>query len=122
MMFDKITREAWLSPDQAQLLVEEGGRFAQYGAFKLLNRALLHYEKLRRGFESDGGVGFEDYPPALWQALDHTGCARYRNFLVKDCLPHNLVLTQRFKKGALFAHFGCGTAGPRLRWRRYFLI
>ena len=120
VMFDKITREAWLSPDQAQLLVEEGGSFAQHGAFKLLNSALSPYEKLREAFESGGGVGFEGYPPALWQALDHTGCARYRNFLVKDWLPNIPALTQRLKKGAKFADFGCGTGRSTIELANLF--
>ena len=120
VMFDKTTREAWLSPDQAQLLVEDGGRFAQYGAFKLLNSALLPYEKLREAFKSGGGVGFEDYPPALWQALDHTGCARYRNFLIKDWLPHIPALTQRLKKGSRFADFGCGTGRSTIELAKLF--
>ncbi len=42
--FDITTREAWLSPQQEQVLVQEGGRFAQFGTFKLLNSALLPYE------------------------------------------------------------------------------
>ena len=73
--FDITTREAWLSPQQEQVLVQEGGRFAQFGTFKLLNSALLPYEKLLSVFRAGGGVGFEDYPPALWEALDHTGCS-----------------------------------------------
>jgi SAM-dependent methyltransferase len=118
--FDKTTREAWLSAQQAQVLVDEGGRFAQYGAFKLLNSALLPYDKLLAAFRGGGGIGFEDYPPALWEALDHTGCSRYRHFLINDWLPHVPSLVKKLSHGASFADFGCGTGRSTVELAKRF--
>ena len=118
--FDNTTREAWLSAQQVQVLVDEGGRFAQYGAFKILNSALLPYDKLLTAFRDGGGIGFEDYPPALWEALDHTGCSRYRHFLVNDWLPHVPSLVKKLSNGASFADFGCGTGRSTVELAKSF--
>ena len=40
--------------------------------------------------------------------------------MVKDCLPHILALTQRLKKGAQFADFGCGTDRSTIELAKIF--
>ena len=107
--FDKKTRKGSLSEEQKLLFVTEGNRFAQYGAFQVSNSALLPYQELKQAFREGSGLSFDTYPLELWKGLDHTGCTRYRNFLVDDWLPKLDLVTKKLEAGGTFADFGCGT-------------
>ena len=86
--FEKKTMKLSLNKEQVLLFAGPGGRFSQYGAFQVSNSALVPYKKLKTAFKKNGGgLSFETYPDKLWNGLDHTGCTRYRNFLMHDWLP-----------------------------------
>ena len=90
------------------VLVEEGGRFSKMGAFQMTNSALLPYQDLKDAFKDGGGIDIDTYPSELWHALDHTGCTRYRNFLMHDWLPHLKHTTQKLAQGGSMADLRCG--------------
>ena len=118
--FDKTSRQVSLNEDQEQLFAQPGGRFSQYGAFQVANSAMVPYEKLKKAFRSGGGLSFESYPDQLWSGLDHTGCARYRNFLMNDWLPKLKVTREKLEKGISFADFGCGVGRSTIELAKQF--
>lgn len=77
-------------------------------AFQMTNSALLPYQDLKDAFKDDGGIVIDTYPSELWHALDHTGCTRYRNFLMDDWLPHLKHTTQKLAQGGSMADLRCG--------------
>ena len=118
--FDKKTRKVSLNKEQMLLFADPGGRFAQYGAFQVSNSALVPYEKLKAAFKNGGGISFETYPAELWNGLDHTGCTRYRNFLMCDWLPKLKFTKHKLENGGSFADFGCGVGRSTIELAREF--
>jgi 2-polyprenyl-3-methyl-5-hydroxy-6-metoxy-1,4-benzoquinol methylase len=118
--FNKNTRKVSLNKEQKMLFVEEGGRFSQYGAFQVANSALVPYEELKEAFKNGRGLSFDTYPKELWSGLDHTGCTRYRNFLMKDWLPKLESIGQELEKGVVFADFGCGVGRSTIELAKEF--
>lgn len=118
--FDQRSRKASMTDEQKLLLVTEGNRFAQYGAFQVANSALLPYAELKDVFRNGGGLEFTTYPIELWRGLDHTGCTRYRNFLVEDWLPHLIEVPKKLRSGGTFADFGCGTGRSTIELAKLF--
>ena len=118
--FDKETREVSLNREQVLLFADPGGRFSQYGAFQVSNSALVPYEKLKTAFKNGGGLSFETYPDELWNGLDHTGCTRYRNFLMHDWLPKLKFTKQKLENGGRFADFGCGVGRSTIELAKEF--
>ncbi|NCX29537.1 MAG: methyltransferase domain-containing protein, partial [Rhodobacterales bacterium] len=118
--FDQQSRKASMTDEQKLLLVTEGNRFAQYGAFQVANSALLPYAELKDVFRNGGGLEFTTYPVELWRGLDHTGCTRYRNFLVEDWLPHLIEVPKKLRSGGTFADFGCGTGRSTIELAKLF--
>ena len=118
--FNKNTRKVSLNKEQKMLFVEEGGRFSQYGAFQVANSALLPYKELKVAFKKGGGLSFDTYPKELWSGLDHTGCTRYRNFLMKDWLPKLDRIRQELESGVTFADFGCGVGRSTIELAKEF--
>ncbi|MDA9989611.1 hypothetical protein N9E48_02210 [Paracoccaceae bacterium] len=74
----------------------------------MTNSALLPYQDLKDAFKDGGGIVIDTYPSELWHALDHTGCTRYRNFLMHDWLPHLKHTTQKLAQGGSMADLRCG--------------
>ena len=118
--FDKVTRKVSLTKEQKMLFADPGGRFSQYGAFQVANSAMVPYDKLKTAFKHGGGLSFETYPHELWNGLDHTGCTRYRNFLMHDWLPKIILTRNKLKKGVSFADFGCGVGRSTIELAKEF--
>ncbi len=118
--FDKESRKVSLNQDQQLLFVDPGGRFSQHGAFQVANSSLVPYEHLKTAFKEGGGLSFETYPEELWNGLDHTGCTRYRNFLMNDWLPKLSDTTKKLEAGCSFADFGCGVGRSTIELAKKF--
>ena len=94
----------------------------------MTNSALLPYQDLKDAFKDGGGIVIDTYPSELWHALDHTGCTRYRNFLMHDWLPHLKHTTQKLAQGGSMADLRCGPgrgtiklANP-IRWQGFTVL
>ncbi len=118
--FEKSTRKVSLNKDQELLFADPGGRYSQYGAFQVSNSSLVPYEKLKNAFKNGGGLSFETYPDELWNGLDHTGCTRYRNFLMRDWLPKLKFIKNKLQNGISFADFGCGVGRSTVELAKAF--
>ncbi len=109
-----------MTPEQAAVLADEGGRLFAAGAFTFALESLMLAPRLERAFRQGGGIPFDELPPAIPAAIDRMHRPWFDHLLVQEWLAGVPDLCPRLTRGARVLDVGCGLGRSTVAMARAF--
>jgi len=109
LSYDQNTKLYSIPPENIPVLAQEFGNLSMGGMVNMVGSSLYALPRVIDSFSKGGGVGYSEYPPALWDGLDrHTGC-RFENNLLGEWLGAlDPSVKQQLEQGVRVCDVGCG--------------
>lgn len=106
--YDPATKTFTLPDEQALALAVEDSPCYLPGAYQVA-ASLIHDEpKLRAGFQSGRGVGWNEHDPGLFEGTERFFRPNYAANLVSSWIPALEGVEEKLRRGAKVADVGCG--------------
>lgn len=109
LVYEPGTGVFTLPAEHALFVADENSPYFMGGWLDMLPAVMSQVEAIARATEEGGGVGFEEFGPALVRGLDRGNGPSQRVFLISRWLPAVPGLIDRLDSGIEVADVGCGT-------------
>jgi 2-polyprenyl-3-methyl-5-hydroxy-6-metoxy-1,4-benzoquinol methylase len=118
--YDEATDSFHLNPEQELVFADESSPAFMAGAFEVLSSLWLDEDKVRKAFQSHGGLGWHEHSTCLFRGTERFFRPGYNANLVASWLPALDGVVDKLNDGADVADVGCGHGASTILMARAF--
>jgi len=118
--YDPATQRFMLTPEQAEVLVNENSPFFVGGGLQLITPTTSYTAKIMEAFKNGGGVKYSDMGEDVIDGIERFFRPGYVNFLTSHWLPTVPGLIEKLNAGISVADVGCGAGQALIQMAKAF--
>ncbi len=106
--YDAASGRYSMTPEQKEVLANEGSPLFLAGAFQVLHAAFRSLERARESFRTGAGMEWGEHHPDLFEGTERFFRAGYAAQLPGSWIPALEGVEEKLRRGAKVADVGCG--------------